>query len=79
MTSLTGDIHSQRQDIPMVRLEEKLRQTLTPKYMDLFQQIGKVEGGVKFLVDLRGQMMVPNTAGSLMLRHRHHWCITYRE
>ncbi|XP_018497245.2 malonyl-CoA decarboxylase, mitochondrial [Galendromus occidentalis] len=44
-------------DIPIVRLEEKLRQALTPKYMDLFQQIGKVDGGVKFLVDLRGHML----------------------
>lgn len=46
------------QEIPSVRLEEKLRQALTPRYMELFQQIGKLEGGVKFLVDLRGHMMV---------------------
>ncbi|OQR73584.1 malonyl-CoA decarboxylase [Tropilaelaps mercedesae] len=45
------------QEIPSVRLEEKLRAALTPRYMELFQQIGKLEGGVKFLVDLRGHMM----------------------
>ncbi|XP_022694980.1 malonyl-CoA decarboxylase, mitochondrial-like isoform X2 [Varroa jacobsoni] len=45
------------QEIPSVRLEEKLRIALTPRYMELFQQIGKLEGGVKFLVDLRGHMM----------------------
>lgn len=52
--NLANDTH---QDIPAVRLEEKLRSALTPQYMGLFTQIGKLEGGVKFLVDMRGNLM----------------------
>lgn len=40
-----------------VKVEDKLRSSLTPKYSWLFSQIGKLDGGVKFLVDLRTDIL----------------------
>ena len=39
------------------RLEEELREALLPPYIWLFKRIGQLEGGVKFLVDLRAQLI----------------------
>jgi len=39
-------------DAPL-RLEEELRDALAPPYVWLFEKIGGLEGGVKFLVDFR--------------------------
>ena len=39
------------------RLEEDLREALLPPYIWLFKKIGQLEGGVKFLVDLRAQLI----------------------
>lgn len=40
-----------------LRLEEKLRSALLPKYSWLFSQIGRLENGVKFLVDMRTDIL----------------------
>ncbi len=42
----------------MLRAQERLRQSLVPKYHQLFTQISRLEGGVKFLVDLRADIVV---------------------
>lgn len=38
--------------------EDRLRHMLIPLYMQLFNLIGQLEGGVKFLVDLRADLLV---------------------
>ena len=38
--------------------EDRLRHVLRPLYMQLFNLIGQLEGGVKFLVDLRADLIV---------------------
>lgn len=38
--------------------EERLRHTLIPQYQQLFSKIGRLEGGVKFLVDMRADILV---------------------
>ena len=42
----------------MVKSMERLRSAMTPRYQSLFQQIGRIEGGVKFLVDMRADLLV---------------------
>lgn len=44
-------------EIYVLNGEEKLRKALTPLYQWLFSQIGRLEGGVKFLVDLRANIL----------------------
>jgi malonyl-CoA decarboxylase len=41
-----------------LNLEEKLRIALIPKYQWLFSQVGRLDNGVKFLVDLRTDILV---------------------
>lgn len=41
-----------------ITLEEKLRGALVPKSQWLFTQIGRLENGVKFLVDMRVDLLV---------------------
>lgn len=41
-----------------LKLEEKLKNSLTPQYSWLFMHIGRLERGVKFLVDLRTDVLV---------------------
>lgn len=45
-------------DLKIVKTEDKLRNLLTPQYSWLFMHIGKLEKGVKFLVDLRTDVLV---------------------
>jgi len=40
------------------RSEDRLRHVLSPLYVQLFNLIGQLEGGVKFLVDLRADLIV---------------------
>ncbi|XP_076373702.1 malonyl-CoA decarboxylase, mitochondrial-like isoform X3 [Tachypleus tridentatus] len=40
-----------------IKAEENLRSSLTPYYIGLFGHIGRLEGGVKFLVDLRKDVL----------------------
>jgi len=48
-------------DASRMNLEEKLRNSLVPKYHWLFSQMGRLENGVKFLVDLRADLLVSIT------------------
>ncbi|KAG1661423.1 Malonyl-CoA decarboxylase, mitochondrial [Nymphon striatum] len=41
-----------------LHLQEKLREALTPKYVTIFHEIGRFEDGVKFLVDLRTDILI---------------------
>lgn len=42
----------------VLKAMERLRASMTPSYQSLLQQIGRIEGGVKFLVDLRSDILV---------------------
>lgn len=44
----------------MISYERNLRNVLTPDYQWLFIMIGRLENGVKFLVDLRTDILVSN-------------------
>ncbi|KAG7229837.1 hypothetical protein INR49_012486 [Caranx melampygus] len=41
----------------ILQVEDRLRYTLTPRYKQLLNHISRVEGGVKFLVDLRADVL----------------------
>ena len=41
-----------------LKLEEKLQHSLEPPYIVLLSYIGQHEGGVKFIVDLRKDLLV---------------------
>lgn len=41
----------------ILQAEDRLRYSLTPRYKQLFNNISKAEGGVKFLVDLRADVL----------------------
>lgn len=47
-----------KSDAKILKNEEQLRNFLTPEYSWLFLHIGKLEKGVKFLVDLRTDVLV---------------------
>ena len=42
----------------ILRIEERMRGALSAKYQLLFSDIGRIEGGVKFLVDMRADIIV---------------------
>jgi malonyl-CoA decarboxylase len=42
----------------IVKAEERLKSLLTPQYSWLFVHVGRLERGVKFLVDLRTDVLV---------------------
>lgn len=42
----------------LLKSETNLRSTLTPFYLELFNAIARLDGGIKFLVDLRGDLLV---------------------
>ncbi|XP_005734804.1 malonyl-CoA decarboxylase, mitochondrial [Pundamilia nyererei] len=51
-------LDTQLRDLATILLaEDRLRYTLTPRYKQLFSHISRVEGGVKFLVDLRADVL----------------------
>ncbi|XP_055790304.1 malonyl-CoA decarboxylase, mitochondrial [Salvelinus fontinalis] len=41
----------------ILQVEDRLRYSLTPRYKQLLNHISRVEGGVKFLVDLRADLL----------------------
>lgn len=45
-------------DFKIAKSEDHLKNLLTPQYSWLFMHIGKLEKGVKFLVDLRTDILV---------------------
>lgn len=47
-----------RSEAMLLKTEERLRGALMPRYQQLFGQIGKVDSGVKFLVDMRVDVLV---------------------
>ncbi|KAK7108427.1 hypothetical protein V1264_016169 [Littorina saxatilis] len=46
-----------RGEAQVIKSMERLRSAMTPRYQTLFQQIGRIEGGVKFLVDMRADLL----------------------
>ncbi|XP_047209542.1 malonyl-CoA decarboxylase, mitochondrial [Girardinichthys multiradiatus] len=46
-----------RDQATMLQAEDRLRYSLTPRYKQLFIHVSRVEGGVKFLVDLRADLL----------------------
>lgn len=46
-----------RDPATILQVEDRLRYNLTPRYKQLLNHISKVEGGVKFLVDLRAHVL----------------------
>ncbi|XP_060067429.1 malonyl-CoA decarboxylase, mitochondrial-like isoform X1 [Ylistrum balloti] len=46
-----------RGEAALLKSEERLRSTLVPRYQQLFQKIGRIEGGVKFLVNMRADIL----------------------
>lgn len=51
-------IDNQLRDLATIlQVEDRLRYSLTPRYKQLFCHISRVEGGVKFLVDLRADVL----------------------
>ncbi|CAL1547483.1 unnamed protein product [Lymnaea stagnalis] len=44
-------------DVSLLASSEKLRSSLKPKFKTLFTHIGRVDGGVKFLVDCRADVL----------------------
>ena len=42
----------------LLKCEERLRHALIPRYQQLFTQISRLESGVKFLVDMRSDLLV---------------------
>ena len=47
-----------RGEAALLGIEERLRGALNARYQLLFNQIGRIEGGVKFLVDMRADILV---------------------
>ena len=54
----------ERGEVSILRAEERLRHALVPQYQQLFRNISRQEGGVKFLVDMRADILV----GTCILR-----------
>lgn len=51
-------LDSQLRDLATIlQVEDRLRYCLTPRYKQLLSHISRVEGGVKFLVDLRADVL----------------------
>ncbi|KAK2149596.1 hypothetical protein LSH36_445g01006 [Paralvinella palmiformis] len=55
----------------LLRAEDRLRQALVPKYQQLFTQISRLENGVKFLVDLRTDLLNILANGSSEISNSH--------
>ncbi|OXB80013.1 UNVERIFIED_CONTAM: hypothetical protein H355_014057 [Colinus virginianus] len=47
----------QRELGALLQAEDRLRYYLKPRYRGLFQQLGRLEGGLRFLVELRGDLV----------------------
>ncbi|XP_075998486.1 malonyl-CoA decarboxylase, mitochondrial [Genypterus blacodes] len=46
-----------RDSATILQVEDRLRYSLTPRYRHLLRHISRIEGGVKFLVDLRADVL----------------------
>lgn len=47
----------QREPGALLQAEDRLRYYLNPQYRGLFQHLGRLEGGLRFLVELRGDLV----------------------
>ncbi|XP_074864969.1 malonyl-CoA decarboxylase, mitochondrial isoform X2 [Carettochelys insculpta] len=47
----------QREPGALLQAEDRLRYYLCPRYRGLFQHLGRLEGGLRFLVELRGDLV----------------------
>lgn len=47
----------QRELGALLQAEDRLRYYLNPRYRGLFQHLGRLEGGLRFLVELRGDLV----------------------
>lgn len=59
--------HEVKSDAKILKNEDQLRNFLTPEYSWLFLHIGRLENGVKFLVDLRTDVLVCNRVVLLVI------------
>ncbi|XP_010882462.1 malonyl-CoA decarboxylase, mitochondrial [Esox lucius] len=59
VSELAGKLSdTQQRDLATIlQVEDRLRYSLTPRYKQLLNHISRVEGGVKFLVDLRADLL----------------------
>ncbi|XP_028813787.1 malonyl-CoA decarboxylase, mitochondrial [Denticeps clupeoides] len=58
-------LDTQTRDVATVlQAEDRLRYSLTPRYRQLLSHISRVEGGVKFLVDLRAEVIDISASGA---------------
>ncbi|KAM6946482.1 malonyl-CoA decarboxylase, mitochondrial [Aplochiton taeniatus] len=59
VSELAGKVQdTQLRDLATIlQVEDRLRYSLTPRYKQLLNHISRVEGGVKFLVDLRADLL----------------------
>lgn len=48
----------------ILQVEDRLRYSLTPRYKQMLNHISRVEGGVKFLVDLRADVLETSSKAS---------------
>ena len=55
----------------LLRWEDRLRQSLQPPHHWVFSQISRLSGGVKFLVDMRQDLLV--SLWSLYDKHIPNW------
>ena len=47
-----------QEGLQLLKREESLASLLQPDYVWIFKQLGRTEGGVKFLVDMRAHLLV---------------------
>ena len=63
----------ERDDATLLRSQDRLRSALEPGYISLFTQISRLPNGIKFLVDLRRDLLVKHLPiGSLT---KHYYCM----
>ena len=67
----------QRNQVVILKSEAGLRVSLNPFYYDLFNVIARLEGGIKFLVDMRGDLLVSVQRLVCQRSHvpRSGWCL----
>ena len=58
-------------ELVSVRAMERLRQALIPRYQSLFTQISRLDNGVKFLANLRADVIVSYI---LLNQYQRHNC-----
>lgn len=62
----------------ILQVEDRLRYSLTPRYRQLLNHISRVEGGVKFLVDLRADLLeIIASRASESVHIRVKWLFTF--